>query len=212
MLTPLEVKMIQRFLLLSAFVLFSGIIADTPRSLAATKDPASIVGDLGSRAIAALRNGDTVAANQERFRQLFRQYFDVEACARFALGTYWRSATAPQRQEFVGLYEDYIVVGYSSALRALGGATFEVLRSQPDKEGVIVSSRVQMNDRAPIRVDWRLNPTNHGYKVTDVIVNGISTATTQHDELVSVIQRHAGHVPSLLVALREKNAGNGIVR
>ena len=77
----------QRFLLLSAFVLFSSIIGDTPRSLAATNDPASVVGDLGSRAIAALQNGDTAAAKQEQFRQLFRQYFDVEACARFALGT-----------------------------------------------------------------------------------------------------------------------------
>jgi len=93
--------MIQRFLLLSAFVLFSSIIGDNPRSLAATNDPASIVGDLGSRAIAAVRNGDTAAANQKRFRELFRQYFDVEACARFALGTYWGTETTQQRQEFV---------------------------------------------------------------------------------------------------------------
>jgi phospholipid transport system substrate-binding protein len=98
----------QRFLLLSAFVLFFSIIGDTPRSLAATNDPASFVGDLGSRAIAAMRNGGTVADQQERFRQLFRQYFDVEVCARVALGTYWRTATALQRQEFVGLYEDYV--------------------------------------------------------------------------------------------------------
>ena len=42
--------MIQRFLLLSAFVLFSSIIVDTPRSLAAPNDPASIVGDIGTRA------------------------------------------------------------------------------------------------------------------------------------------------------------------
>ena len=157
-------------------------------------------------------NGDTAAAKQERFRQLFRQYFDVEACARSALGTYWRTATALQRQEFVELYEDYVVIGYSTALRALGGESFEVLGSQPDKEGVIVSSRIQINGAAPIRVDWRLNPTNHGYKVTDVIVNGISTASTQHSDLVSVIQRNNGHVPSLLVALREKNASNGILR
>ena len=75
--------MIQRFLLLSAFVLFFSIIVDFPRSLAATNDPASIVGDLGSRAIAATRNGDTAAANQKRFRELFRQYFDVEACRHF---------------------------------------------------------------------------------------------------------------------------------
>ena len=197
--------MIQRFLLLSAFVLFSSIIVDTPRSLAVTNDPASIVGDLGGRAISVLQNGDTAAAKQEQFRQLFRRYFDVEACARFALGTYWRTATALQREEFVGLYEDYLVASYSTALRALGGASFEVLGSHSDREGVIVSSRVQINGGgAPIRIDWRLNPTNHGYKVTDVIVNGISTASTQHSDLVSVIQRHNGNLPFLLVALREK--------
>ena len=49
-------------------------------------------------------------------------------------------------------------------------------------------------------------------KVTDVIVNGISTASTQHADLVSVIQRHNGQMPSLLVALREKNVSNGMRR
>jgi hypothetical protein len=52
--------------------------------------------------------------------------------------------------------------------------------------------------------------TNHGYKVTDVIVNGISMASAQHSDLVSVIQRNNGHMSALLVALREKNASNGI--
>ena len=51
--------MTQRSLLLSVFVLFFSIIGNTPRSLAATSDPASFVGDLGTRAIAAMRNGDT---------------------------------------------------------------------------------------------------------------------------------------------------------
>jgi ABC-type transporter MlaC component len=48
--------------------------------------------------------------------------------------------------------------------------------------------------------------------VTDVIVNGISMASAQHSDLVSVIQRNSGHVPALLVAMREKNASNGILR
>ena len=203
--------MLRRSLLLSAFVL-SSILGGAPRSFAAADDPVNFVTELGSRALAAMGNGDTAAATQVRFRQLFRQYFDVESCARFALGTYWRTATTLQRQEFVELYEDYVVVSYSTALRALGGASFGVLGSQSDREGVIVSSRVQINGGAPIRIDWRLNPTNHGYKVTDVIVNGISTASTQHADLVSVIQRHNGQMPSLLVALREKNVSNGMRR
>ena len=202
----------QRFLLLFVFVLFLSVIGDTSRSLAVTNDPASIVGDLGGRAISVLQNGDTAAAKQEQFRQLFRQYFDVEACARVALGTYWRSATTLQRQEFVELYEDYVVASYSTAFRALGGASFEVLGSHSDREGVIVSSRVQISDGAPIRIDWRLNATNNGYKITDVVVNGISTAGTQHADLVSVIQRNNGHVQPLLIAMREKNVSNGIAR
>ena len=80
--------MIQRSLLLSAFVLLSGIVGGAPKSLAATDGPASFVSDLASRALAQLPNEDTAAARQERFRQLFRQYFDVEACARSALGPY----------------------------------------------------------------------------------------------------------------------------
>ncbi len=102
--------MIRRSLLLSAFVLLAGIIAGAPRSVAAADDPVNFVTDLGSRALSAMGNGDT-AAKQVRFRQLFRQYFDVESCARSALGPYRLKATAPQRQEFVELYEDYVVIG-----------------------------------------------------------------------------------------------------
>src|SRR5437867_4981482 len=105
-----ELHMIQRSLLLSAFVLLASSVGGAPIALAATVDPTSFVSDLGSRALAQLPNEDTATARQERFRQLFRQYFDVEACARSALGPYWIKATALQRQEFVGLYEDYVVI------------------------------------------------------------------------------------------------------
>ena len=204
--------MIRRSLLLSAFVLLAGIIGGAPRSFAAADDPVNFVTDLGSRALAAMGNGDTAAAKQVRFRQLFRQYFDVESCARSALGPYWLKATAPQRQEFVELYEDYVVIGYSAHLGALGSESFKVLGSRPDKGKVIVTSRIQINGAAPVRVDWLLNPTDRGYKVTDLIVNGISMASAQHSDLVSVIQRNNGQVPAFLVAMREKNASNGILR
>jgi ABC-type transporter MlaC component len=204
--------MIPRSLLLSALVLFFSLIGDAPKSLAASDDPASFVGDLGRRALAPMPNEDTTTARQERFRQLFRQYFDVEACARSALGPYWLKATALQRQQFVGLYEDYVVIAYSAALRSLGGESFKVLGSRPDNQQFMVTSQIQINGAAPISVDWHLNPTNYGYKVTDLIVNGISMASAQHSDLVSVIQRNNGHLPALLIALREKNASNGIVR
>jgi phospholipid transport system substrate-binding protein len=200
-------------LVLTAFVLLPSIIGGAPRSLSARDDPASVVNDLGTRALGAMRNGDTTAARQGRFRQLFLQHFDVEACARSALGPYWRNATAQQRQEYVKRYEDYIVIVYSTLLGHLGGESVTVLGSQPDEEGVIVRSRMNRIDgAAPIGVDWQINPTNRGYKVTNVIVSGISMASMQRSDLVSVIQRNSGLVQALLAALREKNASNGIQR
>jgi phospholipid transport system substrate-binding protein len=204
-----ELQMILRSLLLSAFVLLSSIIGGAPRSLAATDDPASFVNDLGTRALAAVRNGDT-AAVQGRFRQLFRQYFDAEACARSALGPHWQNTTAPQRQEYANRYEDYIVIVYSTLLGHLSGESITVLGSQPNEEGVIVTSR--LNGIVPIVVGWQLNPTNNGYKVTNLFVGGINMASMQHSEVVSVIQRNSGQMQALLVALREKNESNGILR
>jgi phospholipid transport system substrate-binding protein len=197
-------------LILSLFLL-SSVIGDAPSSLAAS-DPASFVNDFASRALAAMRNGGTTPARQGQFRQLFCQYFDVEAWGRSALGLYWDHATAQQRQEFLKLYEDYVVSGYSAHLGALSGEGFEVLGSRPDKAKITVASRIQINGAAPIRVDWQLNSTKNGYKVTDVIVDGISMATAQHSDLVSVIQRNNGQVSALLVALRKKNASNEIVQ
>ena len=202
--------MIRRFLLLSAYILLSGIIAGTPRSFAATDGPASFVNDVGTRALAGIGDANTEEARQVLFRQLFRRYFDAQACARSALGSHWQSATAQQRQEYIKRYEDYIVIGYSTYLAHFGGASFTVLGSQPDKDGFIVTSRI--NGVVPIGVDWQISPTDTGYKVTDLIVSGIDMADMQHSDVISVIQRNSGHVQALLAVLREKNASNGILR
>jgi len=70
----------------------------------------------------------------------------------------------------------------------------------------------RINGAAPIVVDWQLNPTNRGYRVTNVIVSSITMASMQRSDLVSIIQRNGGIVQALLAALREKNASNGIER
>src|SRR6202008_597006 len=191
-----ELQMIQRSLLLSAFVLLSSIIGGAPRSLAATDDPASLVNDLGTRALAAMRNGDA-AAVQRQFRQLVRRYFDAEACARSALGPHWQNATAQQQQEYANRYEDYIVIVYSTLLGHLGGESITVLGSEPNEEGVIVTSRISGGEQ--IGVDWQPNPPKNGYKVTNLIVSGINMASVQHSDLVSVIQRNGGQIQALLV-------------
>jgi phospholipid transport system substrate-binding protein len=184
--------------------------AGTP---ATGESPVSLVADLGIRVLAAMQIGDTSAAREGQFRQVYRRYFDEEACARSALGSYWQRTTAQQRQEFVRLYEDYVVIGYSIPFGHLGGESFTVLGSERDKQGVIVTSQMNRPDgAAPIEFDWQLSPTSNGYRVTNVIVSGINMSSMQRSDLVSVIQRNGGQMRVLLAALREKNASNGVFR
>jgi hypothetical protein len=105
------------------------------------------------------------------------------------------------------------ITSSSSILPSLGrlsGESITVLGSQPNEEGVIVTSRI--NGIVPIEVDWQLNQTNNGYKVTNLFVGGINMATLQRSDLISVVQRNSGQVQALLVPMRDKNASNGIVR
>jgi ABC-type transporter MlaC component len=102
---------------------------------ATADDAANTIGDLGTRAIAVMQDGDTAAVVQGRFRQLFRQYFDADACGRFALGPRWQTATIQQRQEFTARYEDYIVITYSTFLSHIRGESFKVMGSTPMRKG-----------------------------------------------------------------------------
>lgn len=58
----------------------------------------------------------------------------------------------------------------------------------------------------PIQVEWRLRREAGGWKIIDVVVEGISMAVTHRSEFSSVIGRHGGRIGGLLDVLRDKTA------
>jgi phospholipid transport system substrate-binding protein len=198
---------LRRNLLLAAVALFiGGTISARPAAAAA--DPAALITDLGNRALAVLGKNVSPSQRDARFRELFDQDFDVPAIARFVLGRYWRIATPAQQQEFVRLFTIYTALAYSNRLAVYSGETLRVTGSRPEPEGSIVTSEiVRPNGAPPTKVDWRLGWTDGTYKITDVIVDGISMAVTQRSEFASVIQRHGGQLQGLLRLLRQKTEG-----
>src|SRR5271165_1964452 len=109
---------------LTAFVLFVAALA--PIALAATADPATVINNLGNRALEVLGKNTTPAQRVARFHELFREEFDVPGIARFVLGRYWKTASPEQQDEFTKLFEDYIALVYSSQLSAYSGETLKV--------------------------------------------------------------------------------------
>jgi phospholipid transport system substrate-binding protein len=136
---------------------------------------------------------------------LFQANFDGPGIARFVLGRYWRSASQDEQQEFLRLFEDYVVFVYGTRFSSLSGETLKIRGSRAEESGVVVSTDIiSPGGEAPIKIDWRLVTDNGVFKINDVVIEGISMMVTQRSEFASVIQRHGGQVSGLLSLMREK--------
>ena len=112
-----------------------------------------------------------------------------------------------ERQEFRKLFENYIVLVYSKRFAQYHGEALNVTSSRADSDGAIVASEiVRPNGGTPIKVDWLLGTRDRLYKVTDLIIDGISMATSDRSQFASVIQRTGGQVQGLLAMMRDKSA------
>ncbi len=185
-------------------VLFLGLLGVAAPREAGAQDARTFISTLGSQAIQVLGPKVPPAQRVARFRELFNQDFDVPGMGRFVLGRYWRTATPQEQQEFLTLFQEYIVRAYSQRLGEYGGEPFRVTTSRPNGEETVVTSEVQRANGARIEIDWYVVNQGGKFRITDVYVGGISMKVTQRDEFAAVIQRNGGQVAALLAQLRQK--------
>ena len=202
------------FALIFSLAPANGTKAET---LLANADAEAFIRDFGNRAITTLtEEGISDDALQARFRKLFNEGFDVQGIGQFVLGRHWRKATPDERKTFLDLFETFIVQTYAQRFKHYSGEKFEVRGTEPQENSalMVISEVVQpeTSESPPIRIDWRVAKGNSGYKVYDVVVEGVSMAITQRSEFSSVIRQGGGQIQALLDALEKKNtelASNG---
>jgi phospholipid transport system substrate-binding protein len=192
----------------AALLIVLAIAAFGAPARAATDAP-GFIADLGDRAVKVLTSTESEADREKQFRSLFDEGFDVPGIAKFVLGTYWRSAQEAQRKEFEQLFESYVIHAYTVRFSAYSGQQMKIGASRPEGDaGSLVSSQIlSPGGGPPVKIDWRVNKSEGAYKITDVIVEGVSMAVTERQEFAAIIQRGGGQVEALLKLLRERTAG-----
>jgi phospholipid transport system substrate-binding protein len=143
-----------------------------------------------------------------RFRTLFTAEVDLAEIGRRVLGRYWRTATPEQQQDFLRLFEDIVVLTWSTRFKDYGGDLRHTAIGLVDdgERGLTVTSRVERDRQQPITLQWRLKRTEGGFRVVDLIVEGSSMAVTYQSEYASVIRANGDRIDGLLSALRNKVA------
>lgn len=168
----------------------------------------AIVQAMSGAVIRVLRQRVSRRAQEATFRTVFVRYFDVPRIARFVVGrAAWANASAGERQQFLALFQRYIAKVYTAQLRQYSGEVFKVVAASPERNGVVVTSRI-INPRGtrPFHIKWRMRPSGGQLKVRDVVIENISMSLNQRREFASVYRRRGGTMSGLLQAMREKMA------
>jgi phospholipid transport system substrate-binding protein len=131
----------------------------------------------------------------------------VRAIGRFVLGRNWRSASKAEQQEYLGLFEDLMVVSYVDRFKRYAGANLDIVRVRSDNAtNVTVFSKLPRDTARPVNVLWRVGARGDVLKILDVIVEGASMSQTLRSDFGSIIRRKDGKVSGLIKELRRKTA------
>jgi phospholipid transport system substrate-binding protein len=197
---------LRRALRLPILILGLGLAANGVAAAGDAGEPSDFISGQINVALSALANKELTQEDRAKeFHELLDKDFDMLRISRFVLGRYWQEATDAQKEHFLQLFEEYVVLSYSQPLSDFGGNTVRVIGSRPEGETMtLVRSEVVGTDGAPAaKVDWRVHKDDDGFKIVDVDLEGVSIVLTQREQLSSVIER-AGGVAGLIRQLEQK--------
>ncbi|NVK17292.1 MAG: ABC transporter substrate-binding protein [Methylocystaceae bacterium] len=204
--------MMTRRFFATAFLCFTIALSSAPvMAKDFGKEAESFIQTMADKAMASFRSSQDSQTRNIEFRNLLNEGFDVRAIGKWVLGRYWRKASEAEKEDYLKLFEDFIIVTYSKRFEDYSGEniTLTVTESlaKNDQDAIVRSQIERPQSSEPILVDWRVKANKDGEKkVVDVLIAGVSMSQTQRAEFVSVIKRGGGNVSALIDALRTKTA------
>lgn len=158
-------------------------------------EAAEFIQYLANKALTSLNTEDATLADQEvKFTKILEEGFNVKYIGKISLGRHRKKASSEDLKNYYTLFPEYLVKVYTSRLTKLDTREVRVGKVLPNgKQDMYVRTKVINGENKTFDVDWRVRPnkenknTEHGYKIIDVKIEGISMARTQRDDFASRI-------------------------
>ena len=138
---------------------------------------------------ARLQGSGNERERRDRVARVMHESFDFPAMAQDSLGTHWASLTPDQRDRFVGLFGQLFERSYDRlVLRFLGGSDTTYGAESVDGERATVKTTLLRKGGDQLPVDYRLIADHGAWKISDVIVDGVSLAGNFRSQFTKTIQ------------------------
>lgn len=133
-------------------------------------------------------------------------YFDFRRMSRWVLARYWRTATPQQRVGFTKQFTALMVRTYATALLSYSGQRIDYLpyRANPHGRHAMVKTLiVENNGGSNIPVDYMFVHEKAGWKIYDVMIDGVSLVTNYRSVYATKIQRSG--LNGLIASMKRAN-------
>ena len=152
---------------------------------------------------------DIQAGNQKRVLELVDAkvlpHFNFTRMTRLAVGKHWRTATDQQKKSLETEFRNMLVRTYTKAFSTYRDQTVQTkpLKMTSDATEVTVKTVIVKPGTPSIPVDYDMEKTADGWKVYDLIVEGVSLVTSYRSTISEQIQKDG--LDGLIKTLTEKN-------
>ena len=174
------------------------------------QNPEALVKQVTAEVLEAIRSDKQLAGgDKQRALQLAEQkvlpHIDFEEATRLAGGRAWSQATPEQKKKLVTEFRTMLVRIYSSAIQPYQGQTITVapVRMKPGDTEVTVHNTFVHSGGKAIQFDYSMHKTEQGWKIYDIVVEGVSLVLTYRSEFDNLVKQEG--VDGLIKRLAQKN-------
>jgi phospholipid transport system substrate-binding protein len=132
-------------------------------------------------------------------------HFNFSRMTRLAVGRSWAQASDAQKAALTREFQTLLVRTYSTSLSQYRDQKIDVrpARFAAQDKDTVVKTVVNQPGGQPIPIDYGMERTDKGWKVYDVVVDGVSLVTTYRSSFNDQIQKSG--IDGLVKTLAERN-------
>lgn len=145
----------------------------------------------------------------ERLRgvlEILERVFAFDEAAELALGRDWHARTAPEREEFLVFFADFVersfVLTVTAKAELRAGVEIRYLGESVTKGAASVLTTMVARDGNQIRVEFRMVERGDRWAIRDVVLEGVSLSGTYRAQFTRVLR--AGSFADLVARLRAR--------
>jgi len=200
--------MIRRAWVIVTFLILWTVTFSVPARGADFDAPTKVISTMVDEVFAVLNKscaeGRSVTVHRDELYRIASKYIDLDEVAPRVVGPAWREQSKEAQEEFKRLFREMVFQSYADKLERYACSQRKVAYEGEEVQGAIarVRTRVQSPDQGDVQIEYRLKKKPSGWKVYDMVVEGVSMVQNYRSQFSYILQRQ--NFAQVLDMLRQK--------